>query len=156
VSDLAPADLLPEPVSTVQVTTELMGILKLFLLLYLSLADYYLIYFRMKSKTIESLGKIRPVLPVFVHKEMLQRHSFDSFKDLSIEDVSGALTTTNQSSSSSSTAVDPEKQLDCYPDLSYGGSRNKVDSFQLSSPSSMAALSSAASSITYPTPARTR
>jgi pheromone a factor receptor len=96
VSDSAPADLLPEPVSTVQVTTELMGMLKLFLLLYLSLADYYLIYFRMKSKTIGSSGKIRPVLPLFVHKEILQRHSFDSFNDLSIGDVSGALTTINQ------------------------------------------------------------
>jgi hypothetical protein len=73
----------------------------------------------MKSKTIGSSGKIRPVLPVFVHKEMLQRHSFDSFNDLSIGDVSGALTTTNQSSSTS-TAVDPEKQLDCYPAPIYG------------------------------------
>jgi hypothetical protein len=49
----------------------------------------------MKSKTIGSSGKIRPVLPVFVHKEMLQRHSFDSFNDLSIGDVSGTLTTSN-------------------------------------------------------------
>jgi pheromone a factor receptor len=106
----------------------------------------------MKSKIIGSSGKIRPVLPVFVQKEMLQRHSFDSFNNLSIGDVSGALT--NQQSSSTSSTSDPEKKLDCYPDLSY--SRNKVNSFQLSSPSSMTSLSSSASSITYPTPARTR
>ena len=91
--------------------------------------------------------KIRPVLPVFVHKEMLQRHSFDSLNNLSIADVGGALT--NQQSSPSSSTY-PEKTLDCCPDLSYGGTK------VLSSPSSMVSLSSASSSITYPTPARTR
>ena len=112
----------------------------------------------MKSKAIGSSGKIRPVLPVFVHKEMLQRHnSMDSYSNLSIGDVGGAL---NQNSPS-----DPEKKLDYYPDLSYGalsasnsGNNTKVNnSLRLSSfPSSAASLSSSASSIAYPTPARTR
>jgi pheromone a factor receptor len=101
----------------------------------------------MKSKGLGSSGKVRPVLPVFVHKEMLQRHnSMDSFSNLSIGDVSGAL---NNGQSSSN----PEKKLDFYEDLSYGArssSGTKVNS--LSSPS----LFSSASSITYPTPVRTR
>lgn len=117
---------------------------------------------RMKSKVVGSSGKIRPVLPVFVHKEMLQRHnSMDSFSNMSIGDVSGAL---NGNLSPS----DPEKKLDFYPDLSYGalsssgnsggGNTTRVNnSLRLSStPSSTLSLTSVASSIPYPTPARTR
>lgn len=113
----------------------------------------------MKSKAIGSSGKIRPILPVFVHKEMLQRHnSMDSFSNMSIGDVSGALVNNAQLSPS-----DPEKKLDYYPDLSYGalssngGTKVNNDSLRLSSfPSSAASLNSSASSITYPTPVRTR
>ena len=97
-----------------------------------------------------SSGKIRPVLPIFVHQEMLQRHnSMDSFSNMSIGDVSGVL---NENASS-----DPEKKLDYYPDLSYGAPDIKVvnNSSLLSSPS-ISSPSSSASSITYPTPARTR
>jgi len=113
----------------------------------------------MKSKAIGSSGKIRPILPVFVHKEMLQRHdSMDSFSNMSIGDVSGALANNGPLS-----PTDPEKKLDCYPDLSYGalssvgGTQVNTDSLRLSSfPSSAASLNSMASSITYPTPARSR
>ena len=96
----------------------------------------------MKSKAIGSSGKIRPVLPIFVHQEMLQRHnSMDSFSNLSIGDVSGALNETPSNS---------EKKLDYYPDLSYRAPSDTKVNGVLSSPSS------SASSITYPTPARTR
>jgi len=113
----------------------------------------------MKSKAIGSSGKIRPILPVFVHKEMLQRHnSMDSFSNMSIGDVSGALVNNGQLSPS-----DPEKKLDYYPNLSYGalsssgGTKVNDDSLRLSSfPSSAASLNSSASSVTYPTPVRTR
>ena len=107
-------------------------------------------FFRMKSKVMGSSGKIRPVLPIFVHQEMLQRHnSMDSFSNMSIGDVSGVL---NGNASS-----DLEKKLDYYPDLSYGAPDTKVvnNSSLLSSPS-LSSPSSSASSITYPTPARTR
>ena len=110
-----------------------------------------------KSKAIGSSGKVRPVLPVFVHKEMLQRHdSMDSF-NVSIGDVSGALVNNSPLSPS------PEKKLDYYPDLSYGALSGKgatkvdIDSLRLSSfPSSAASLNSSASSITYPTPTLAR
>ena len=110
------------------------------------------------KKSVGSSGKVRPILPVFVHKEMLQRHdSMDSF-NMSIGDVSGALSDSGPISPS-----DPEKKLDYYPDLSYGalssngGTKVNNDSLRLSSfPSSSASLNSSASSVTYPTPARTR
>jgi pheromone a factor receptor len=120
---------------------------------------FFEFFISMKSKTVGSSGKIRPILPVFVHKEMLRRHdSMDSFSNLSIGDVSGALTNNGPSSPS-----DPEKKLDYYPDLSYGalssngGTKVNTDSLRLSSfPSSAASLNSVATSITYPTPSRSR
>jgi pheromone a factor receptor len=107
----------------------------------------------MKSKAIGSSGKIRPILPVFVHKEMLQRHnSMDSFSNMSIGDVSGALANNGPLSPTYS-----EKKLNCYPDLSYGGTKVNTDSLRLSSfPSSAVSFNSMASSITYPTPSRSR
>jgi len=81
-----------------------------------------------------SSGKVRPILPLFVHQDMLQhRVSFDSLSNMSIGDVGGAL---NEESSS-----DPEKS-DFYPTLSYDPKGNTLSSPTLSS----------ASSITYPTP----
>ena len=76
----------------------------------------------------------------------------DSFSNLSIGDVSGAL---NQLPSPS----DSEKKLDFCPDLSYSGSGATTanNSLRLSSfPSSAASLTSVASSIPYPSPVRTR
>ena len=112
----------------------------------------------MKSKGFGSSGKVRPILPVFVHKEFLQRHnSMDSFSNLSIGDVGGALDKIEPRSPS-----DSEKKLDYYPDLSYAalstGGETKVnnDSLGLSSFPSSTSLNSTATSITYPTPARTR
>ena len=93
---------------------------------------------RMKSKVIGSSGKFRPVLPIFVQQEMLQRHnSMDSFSNMSIEDVSGVLNEKSLSSSSSS-------------------SDTKVDNSPQSSPSPSFLALSSASSITYLSPARTR
>lgn len=69
----------------------------------------YIYSYRMKSKIIGSSGKVRPVIPLFVHQDMLRRHdSMDSF-DMSIGDVSGAL----------SEKSDLEKQ-DFSSTLSYG------------------------------------
>jgi pheromone a factor receptor len=105
--------------------------------------------FRMRSKVMGSSGKVRPVLPLFVHQEMLQhRDSMDSFSNMSIGDVGGAL---NEKS-------DPEKEDFC-PTMSYGAlSIPDVDADtkgnSLSSASSRTL--STASSITYPTPARMR
>ena len=82
----------------------------------------------------------------------------DSFSNLSIGDVGGALDKIEPRSPS-----DPEKKLDYYPDLSYSalstGGETKVnnDSLRLSSfPSSSTSLNLMATSITYPTLARTR
>ena len=85
----------------------------------------------MKSKGFGSSGKVRPILPVFVHKEFLQRHnSMDSFSNLSIGDVGGALDKIDPRSPS-----DPEKKLDYYPDLSYAalstGGETKVNNDSL-------------------------
>ena len=111
----------------------------------------------MKSKAIGSSGKTRPILPVFVHKEMLQRHdSIDSF-NISIGDLSGA-----QANHEPFSPSDSEKKLDYFSDLSYalssgGGTKVNNDSLRLSSFSSSAAsINSTISSITFPTPARTR
>ncbi|KAF8809922.1 STE3-domain-containing protein [Phlegmacium glaucopus] len=99
-------------------------------------------------------SRVRPILPLFVHREMLQRHdSIDSFTDMSmsIGDVSGAL---NEKS-------DPEK-ADFYSTLSYGalsiadvGNTLGDSKTAVSSPISPAS-SSSSSSITYPEPVRTR
>jgi pheromone a factor receptor len=106
---------------------------------------------RIKSKG--SLGKVRPILPVFVHQDMLQhRDSFDSLSNMSIADVGGA---PNDKSS------DPEKS-DFYPTMSYdrlsipdvGGALADTKGNTPSSASSQTL--SSPSSITYPTPARTR
>ena len=103
----------------------------------------------MKSKGIGSSKKIRPVLPIFVHQEMLhRRNSVDSFSNMSIGDVSGVL---NENSPS-----DPEKKLDYYPDLSYSAPDTKVKKGLPSSPSPSSVALSSASSITYLSPARTR
>ena len=111
----------------------------------------------MKSKAIGSSGKVRPILPVFVHKEMLQRHdSMDSF-NMSIGDVSGALVNNAQLSPS-----DPEKKLDYYEDLSYGnlssnrGTKVNDDDNSPRLSSFPSSTYSSASSITYPTPVRAR
>jgi len=114
------------------------------------------------GKEIGSSGKIRPILPVFVHREMLRRQdSMDSFTDfsnmsMSIADVGGAL---NEKSS------DPEK-ADFYPTLSYSGRQSIItgddeikddDDGSLSPPSSPASTSSSsASSISYSSPSLTR
>lgn len=160
VSDSAP--LLPQLMqmeSTVWIT-DLKGVFSLsFYFAKDSLADLTTWIFRKKSKTASSSGKVRPILPVFVHKEMLQRHdSMSSFSNMSIGDVSGALVNNGPLSPS-----DPEKKLDYYPDLSYGalssngGTKVDNNSLRLSSfPSSADSLNSSASSITYPTPVRTR
>lgn len=111
----------------------------------------------MKSKSIGKSGKVRPILPVFVQKEMLHRRdSVDSF-NMTIGDVSNALANDQLS------PTDSEKKLDYYPDLSYGAlsgsaSTRVNDSERLASfPSSSAAsLNSSASSVTYPSPARAR
>jgi pheromone a factor receptor len=100
-----------------------------------------------------SSGKVRPVLPLFVHQEMIQhRDSFDS-SNMSIADFGGGF---NDNSSS-----DPEKS-DFYPTMSYGalsipdvgGLLADTKDGSLSSPSSQ--TFSSTSSITYPTPAHTR
>lgn len=80
----------------------------------------------------------------------------DSFSNLSIGDVSGALNNSNSAPSS-----DPEKKLDFYPDLSYGGnngggSGGTTANNSLRRSSSMTSLTSVASSITYPSPVLTR
>jgi hypothetical protein len=111
-SDSAP-DLPLETASTVQISLEAAGVLKSFYYYLTKCSHFYFIFFRTKkSKTIGSLGKIRPVLPLFVHHDMLKRHnSMDSISNMSIGDVSGAL---NEKSS------DPKKRLDFYPDMSHG------------------------------------
>ena len=125
-----------------------------------SLSDYPIFFSkitRMKSKSIGKSGKVRPILPVFVQKEMLHRRdSVDSF-NMTIGDVSNALANDQLS------PTDSEKKLDYYPDLSYGAlsgsaSTRVNDSERLASfPSSSAAsLNSSASSVTYPSPARAR
>ncbi|KAF8153834.1 pheromone A receptor-domain-containing protein [Crassisporium funariophilum] len=66
-----------------------------------------------KSKAVGSTGKVRPIMPVFVHREMLQRHdSMDSFSNMSLEiaDVGGAL----------NEKKDAEKEQAFSPILSYG------------------------------------
>ena len=101
------------------------------------------------------MGKVRPILPVSVHKEFLQRHnSMDSFSNMSIGDVGGALDKNEPRSPS-----DPEKKLVHYPDLSYaalsisGETKVNKDSLRLPSfPSSSTSLNSSATSATYPTP----
>ena len=105
----------------------------------------------MRSEAFGSLGNVRPILPVFVHQEFLQRHnSMDSFSNLSIGDVGGALDKNEPRSPS---------------DLSYaalstsGETKVNGDSLRLSSfPSASTSLNSSATSVTYPTPepARTR
>ena len=64
-----------------------------------SLTDYPFLKSRIKSKAIRSSGKIRPVLPIFVQQEMLQRHN--SMDNMSIGDVSDVL---NEKSSSNTKA----------------------------------------------------
>jgi len=60
-----------------------------------------------------STGKIRPSLPVFVHKEMLSRRdSLDSISKMSIRDVGGFLGEKKD---------DDEKASQFAPTLSYGG-----------------------------------
>jgi pheromone a factor receptor len=106
----------------------------------------------MRSKIMGSSGKVRPVLPLFVHQEMLQHHdSIDSFSNMSIGDVGGAL---NKS--------DPEKEDFC-PTVSYGalsipelGSDTLADTKDNGLSSASSQTLSPACSITYSTPARTR
>ncbi|PPQ94223.1 hypothetical protein CVT25_006649 [Psilocybe cyanescens] len=108
------------------------------------------------SKVIGSNGKVRPVLPTFVHQDFLRRHdSLDSFTDISsasIRDVSGFL---NEKG-------DAEKQEAFNPILSYGGltlsdvggTLNDCNAPPYSPAPSLGA--SSASSLTKPEPARTR
>jgi pheromone a factor receptor len=100
-----------------------------------------------RSKGMGSSGKVRPELPLFVHQEMLQRRdSMDSFSNMSIADVGDTLKEKS----------DPEKQ-DFYPTMSYGGlSIPELGKKGTSLSSASSQTLSAASSITYPTPARTR
>ncbi|KAH9476719.1 Pheromone B alpha 3 receptor [Psilocybe cubensis] len=110
-----------------------------------------------KSKVMGSNGKVRPVLPTFVHQDFLRRHdSIDSFTDVSsasLRDVSGHL---NEKG-------DPEKQEEFNPTLSYsgltlsdvGGTLNDCSAPPYSPAPSLGA-SSSASSLTVPEPARTR
>nr|AVI69657.1 pheromone receptor [Cyclocybe aegerita] len=69
-----------------------------------------------KSKGVtSSSGKVRPTIPVFVHREMLQRHdSLDSFSNmsLSIADVGGTL---------NEKKADEKSEVAFSPTLSYGG-----------------------------------
>jgi len=106
-----------------------------------------------KSKVVSTSGKVRPIIPLFVHQEMLQRRdSLDSYNNLSIGDVGGVL---NEKSS------DFEKRDFC-PDLSYGelsiadvgGTLADIKDDSVSSLT--VPTSSAASSITYPRPTVTR
>ena len=99
-----------------------------------------------------SSGKVRPVLPVFVHQEMLHhRDSMDSFSNMSFGDVGDAL---NEKS-------DPEKE-DFYPTMSYGAPSIPdvggalADTKGNNRTSASSQTLSVASSITYPMPARTR
>jgi pheromone a factor receptor len=100
-----------------------------------------------KSKGVGTAGKVRPIIPVFVHRQMLRPHdSLDSFTDISVGDGSAL----NQKS-------DPEKQ-DSYLTLSYGamsiadvgGTLADVKDEAPTSPAS-----SSASSVSQPPPAHT-
>ena len=85
----------------------------------LPIVDFFLKNIRMNSKAFGSSatgsGNVRPILPVVVHKMMLQCHkSMDSFSNLSMRDVSGAVLKNEPWSPS-----DPEKKPGYYFDLSY-------------------------------------
>lgn len=119
-----------------------------------------LFLYRINSKAVGTSGRVRPILPLFVHQEMLQRHdSMDSFTNMtmSIGDVGGTL---NEKS-------DPEK-ADFFSTLSYGdlsiadvgGTLGDIKDAKcdntLSPPMSPGSSSSSASSISYPEPVRIR
>ena len=95
------------------------------------------------SKT-GSKGKVRPVLPVFVHTEMLRRHdSMDSTLSVSFQDAGGAL---------SPTSIDEKEKQLFSPVVSYGeitltdvGGTLGDMSFDQFSPSSSSGSSSASS-----------
>ncbi|KAF9522496.1 pheromone B alpha 1 receptor [Crepidotus variabilis] len=105
-----------------------------------------------KSKTTSGSGKIRPALPVFVHKEMLRRQdSIDSFTNmsLSINDASGFLNEKKED----------EKDSKFSPTSTYGGiTLNDVGGTLADfSDSPISPISSSsASSISIPSPALTR
>ena len=99
----------------------------------------------MKSKGVGSTGRVRPVLPVFVHKQMLQRHnSLDSFTDMSVGDGDAL----NQKSDSE------KREQDSFLTLSYGAISIADVGGTLGDVKDEAPISPA-SNITQPPPAHT-